>query len=64
MKKSIPVIQKKRGRPVTGQEPLVTFRAPASLIERIEKWAARQKDAPSRSEAIRRLLEKAMEKSK
>ncbi|WP_244434954.1 ribbon-helix-helix domain-containing protein [Methylocystis sp. SC2] len=62
MAKSIPVLQKKRGRPATGQDPLLNFRAPLEMIERIDAWAAKQKDAPSRSEAIRRLLEKALAK--
>jgi hypothetical protein len=60
MAKSIPVLQKKRGRPATGQDPLLNFRAPPELITRVDKWAAKQKDAPSRSEAIRRLIEKAL----
>lgn len=34
--------------------------ARAELTERIDAWAARQKDAPSRSEALRRLIEKAL----
>ncbi len=62
MAKSIPVLPKKRGRPATGQDPLLNFRAPPELTERIDAWAAKQKDAPSRSEAIRRLLEKALGK--
>ncbi|WP_428988854.1 ribbon-helix-helix protein, CopG family [Methylocapsa aurea] len=38
----------------------MNFRAPPALVERVDKWAAKQEDAPSRSEAIRRLLEKAL----
>ena len=63
MAKSIPVKPKTRGRPATGKEPLIGFRAPPELTDRIDAWAAKQKDEPSRSEAIRRLLEKALGKS-
>ncbi|WP_083967123.1 ribbon-helix-helix protein, CopG family [Methylosinus sp. LW3] len=60
MAKSIEVLPKKRGRPATGKDPMLNFRAPPALVERVDKWAAKQDDAPSRSEAIRRLLEKAL----
>ena len=56
----ISVKPKKRGRPPTGKDPLIAFRSPPELTEQISKWAAKQKDAPSRSEAIRRLVEKAL----
>jgi hypothetical protein len=55
-KKSIPVIQKKRGRPATGQDPILALRLPPALRSAIESWAKQQKDKPSRSEAIRRLI--------
>ncbi len=58
-KESIHVTQKKRGRgrPATGQDPTLTVRLPMDLRSAIETWAKEQKDAPSRSEAIRRLIE-------
>ena len=58
-KESIPVTQKKRarGRPATGQDPTLTVRLPMDLRSAIETWAKQQKDVPSRSEAIRRLIE-------
>jgi len=61
-KESIPVTQKKRGRgrPATGQDPTLTVRLPMDLRSVIENWAKHQKDRPSRSEAIRRLLEIAL----
>jgi len=59
-KKSIPVIRKKRGRPPTGQDPVLALRLPPALRSDIESWAKRQKDKPSRSEAIRRLIEFAL----
>ncbi|MGA8613436.1 MAG: hypothetical protein WB760_17380 [Xanthobacteraceae bacterium] len=58
--KSIPVERKKRGRPPTGQDPVLALRLPPSLRSDIETWANEQKDKPSRSEAIRRLIEAAL----
>jgi hypothetical protein len=55
MKKSIKVQPKKRGRPATGKDPLLTVRAPREVIEEIEDWAS--KNGLSRSAAVRRLLE-------
>jgi Arc/MetJ-type ribon-helix-helix transcriptional regulator len=60
MPKSIPVIRKKRGRPPTGQDPVTTVRLPPALKSKIENWAKQQPDHPSRSEAIRRLVELAL----
>ena len=48
---------KKRGRPATGMAPVLPVRAPEELIARIELWAQKQPDKPSRSEAVRRLIE-------
>jgi metal-responsive CopG/Arc/MetJ family transcriptional regulator len=59
-KESIPVTQKKRGRPATGQDPTLTVRLPMTLRSAIETWAKQQKDSPTRSEAIRRLIEIAL----
>ena len=56
----IPVLRKKRGRPPTGQDPVLTVRLPPALRMAIESWAKRQSDKPSRSEAIRRLIELAL----
>jgi len=60
MAKSITVLQKKRGRPATGQDPVMTIRLPLDLRARIERWAG-SKDL-TRSEAIRALLERALKK--
>jgi len=54
---SIEVLPKKRGRPATGKDPVSAIRLSPELRAAIDKWAAKQKDAPSRSEAIRRLVE-------
>lgn len=45
----------RRGRPATGEDPLVSARLPRELVEQIEAWAT--DNAASRSEAIRRLVE-------
>jgi hypothetical protein len=56
MKKSIKVDQKrKRGRPATGRDPMVSSRIPAELVAAIDTWAAQ--NAMTRSKAICRLLE-------
>ena len=54
-------IPKKRGRPATGKDPMLTFRSPEQLTARIEAFAE-QIDKP-RSEAIRQLVEKGLEES-
>jgi hypothetical protein len=59
-KKSIPVVRKKRGRPATGQDPVSAIRLSLPLRTAIENWANQQSDKPSRSEAIRRLVEFAL----
>jgi Arc/MetJ-type ribon-helix-helix transcriptional regulator len=58
MLKSISVKRKKRGRPPTGVDPLVGVRLPPQMISNIDRWA--KENDLSRSEAIRRLLEKAL----
>jgi hypothetical protein len=45
------------GRPATGHDPSRTFRLSDEFMAALDAWAARQKDTPSRSEAIRRLVE-------
>ena len=52
------VLPKKKGRPATGKDPVLTFRSPTELTERIERHAD-SIDKP-RSEAIRRLVERAL----
>jgi hypothetical protein len=51
------VIHKKRGRRPTGKDPARAFRLSDEFIATVDAWAAGQEDAPSRSEAIRRLVE-------
>jgi len=61
MKKAIP---KSRGgsrpgagRPATGKDPVRAIRLSDEFLAAIDAWAAKQEDAPGRSEAIRRLVE-------
>jgi hypothetical protein len=58
--KSIAVVRKKRGRPATGQDPVSAIRLSLPLRAAIDNWAKQQSDKPSRSEAIRRLVEVAL----
>ena len=59
MKKSISVNKKSRGRPKKkgGVFPVTALRLSPALGAEVDKWAGFQDDAPTRSEAIRRLVE-------
>jgi hypothetical protein len=58
MAKSNKVVPKKRrGRPATGRDPVTAIRLSQELREKVDKWADKQDGQPSRSEAIRRLVE-------
>src|SRR5215470_12679072 len=59
MRKSISINKISRGRGRPPQGPFVGARLPQELIDQIDAWAARECDN-SRSEAIRRLLERAL----
>jgi hypothetical protein len=54
---SITAKPKKRGRPATGRDPMMGFRAAPVLRASIVKWAESQPDMPTLSEATRRLVE-------
>ena len=56
--------RKRIGRPPSGITPIVGVRVSNELRGRIEGWAARQDDAPGLSEAIRRLVELGLGRSK
>jgi hypothetical protein len=60
MDKSITDIPKKRGRPPTGKDPMLTFRSPPDLIAAIDTAIARERDTPNRSEMIRRILTRSL----
>ncbi len=52
-----------RGRPRTGRDPVRTIRWSDELEAKITAWINRQPDPkPSRSEAIRRLIERGLGK--
>jgi hypothetical protein len=59
MKRSIYVNKKSRGRPKKkgGVYPVTAVRLAPALGAEVDKWAGLQADAPTRSEAIRRLVE-------
>ena len=57
MKKAISVMHKHVGRPATGKTPTIALRAGDEFRLAAEKWAAKQSDTPTLSEAIRRLVE-------
>jgi hypothetical protein len=50
-------MQKRVGRPATGKTPTIALRADHEFRLTVEKWAAKQSDTPTLSEAIRRLVE-------
>ncbi len=62
MSVSIKVSTKKRGRPrTTGKGELIGVRILPQPLARLDDWIARQPDPkPTRPEAIRRLVEKAL----
>ena len=58
MSKSIRDIPNKRGRPPTGgRKDGVLVRFEEDRLEQIDRWSELEADAPSRPEAIRRLVE-------
>jgi hypothetical protein len=57
MKKAISAKQKSAGRPATGITPMMGFRADPVIRAAIVRWAEKQPDMPTLSEAIRRLVE-------
>ncbi|MBF0850449.1 CopG family transcriptional regulator [Gluconobacter sp. R75690] len=50
---------RKKGRPPTGTDPMLAGRVPAEMIKAVVEWAAAK--GVSRSEAIRRLIQKGLE---
>jgi hypothetical protein len=45
------------GRPATGHDPSRTFRLSDEFMAKLDAWAVSQADRPTRSEAIRRLVD-------
>jgi ribosome-binding protein aMBF1 (putative translation factor) len=54
------VMPRMRGRPATGHDPVSAIRLSPTLKAKIDDWARQEDDHPSRSEAIRRLLNLAL----
>ncbi len=55
MKKAISVHKKRRGRPASGQDPLMSARVPSEVVAAIKAWQTSH--GVTGSEAIRRLVE-------
>ena len=62
MARSITEIPKRRGRPATGKDPLVTLRLPQAMIDALDKKA--EAEGVSRSEAMRQLIEAGLAKKR
>ncbi|WP_363316290.1 CopG family transcriptional regulator [Chelatococcus sp.] len=60
---SINVVQKKRGRPKTGQDPVSAIRLSPELRAAIDKACSAEADNPSRSEMIRRIVSDWLQKN-
>jgi len=52
--------QTRSTRPSSVTGPQASIRLPADLRQRVDDWARSQADRPSRAEAIRRLLARAL----
>ena len=61
MAKSIKEIPKKRGRPATGKNPIVTVRLPQPMIDALDSRATSVR--VTRSEVMRQLIEAGLKKS-
>ena len=48
--------RKKRGRPRTGQIPVISFRLEPEWRQEIDEWRSGEPGPPSRSDAVRMLL--------
>jgi len=57
MGKRTVLAKKKRGPPPTGKGVQVVVRMQPAPLAALDAWVAKQKDQPSRPEAIRRLVE-------
>lgn len=56
-RRSVTKRKKKREAPPAGEGALIGLRLEPEALARVDRWAASQKDAPSRAEAVRRLVE-------
>jgi len=53
---------KKIGRPATGKGTPIQVRLQPDQLAKVDEWRERQDPEPTRPEAIRRLVEKALQK--
>jgi hypothetical protein len=60
MAKQTVITQKRRGPAPTGKGTLVGVRLQPNELGKLDAWIVDQDDAPSRPEAIRRLLDEAL----
>jgi hypothetical protein len=60
MKKQTVISKKKRGPAPTGKGVQVVVRMQPVPLAALDAWAAKQKDQPSRPEAVRRLVERGL----
>jgi hypothetical protein len=56
-RRSVTVRKKKREAPPSGEGTVIGLRLEPGALARVDRWAASQKDHPSRPEAVRRLVE-------
>src|SRR6266404_2150762 len=56
-RRSVMAQQKKRAAPRTDKGTLIALRLEPGPLARVDRWAASQKDDPSRPEALQRLVE-------
>jgi hypothetical protein len=64
MAKQTVITQKRRGPAPTGKGTLIGVRLQPDDLNKIDAYIAKQPDAPSRPEAIRRVLNSALPKQK
>jgi hypothetical protein len=57
MGKQSVLAKKRRGPPPTGKGVQVVVRWQPEPLDALDQWVAKQKDKPTRAEAIRRLVE-------
>ena len=60
MKRQSAVPKKRRGPPPTGQGIQIQVRIQRDRLAQLDRWIAAQTDQPSRPEAIRRIVERAL----
>jgi hypothetical protein len=63
-KQETPISRKRRGPKPTGQGVPVLVRLHPPALDAIDTWRGKQDDAPSRPEAIRRLVEAGLKEGK